>query len=187
LVLRASLPGDGAPWRQDRGFAGGVTLDAGSGMNGPGLRAGDVVIAVDGVSLDRWLARSSPYRPPLAAGPALTYRVRRGGVLLVAALAHLALTFPSPPVFLARRGWLIGLLYGVGLAVNPGGLVVYLLAGHSSVSGLQRYLGASGVVLWMLVLLAWAGIGRTAVLAARTRTVRAQVRFVGLALGVTVL
>src|SRR5258708_35962317 len=71
LVLRASLPGDGAPWRQDQGFSGGVTLDAGSGSHGPGLRAGDVVTAVDGGSLDRWLAHSSPRPPPLSAGNAL--------------------------------------------------------------------------------------------------------------------
>ncbi|HEV2452045.1 MAG TPA: histidine kinase [Streptosporangiaceae bacterium] len=238
-----------------------------------------MVTAVDGVSLDRWLVRSSPRRPPLAAGTALTYRLRRHGVVLdvpvrltgsdpvwarlrhqgaiglaavalvllggftvtrrpdhpsahallllgaglttgftfttlgwevahlvttpwlfvlgmaggvpgftvmVAALAHLALTFPSSPVFLARRGWLIGLLYGAGLAVNPGGVVVYLLAGHPTVSGLQRYLNASGVVLWILVLLALAGMTRTALLALRTTTIRAQVRLVGLALGITV-
>src|SRR5690349_14227603 len=68
LALRASLPGDGAPWRQDQGFLGGVTLDAGSGSGGPGLRASDVVTAVDGVSLDRWLAHMPLRRPPLAAG-----------------------------------------------------------------------------------------------------------------------
>lgn len=280
LVLRAALPGDGAPWRQDPGFQGGVTLDAGSASNGPGLRAGDVVVAVDGVSLDRWLARSPPRRPPLAAGTALVYRVRRDGgtldvpirlagsdpiwprlrrqgaiglaavalvflggfavarrpdhpgaralllfgagvatgltftavgwevahlvtapwlftlgmagsvvgfTVMIAALAQLALTFPSPPVFLARRGWLIGLLYGAALVVNPGVMMVYLLAGQPTLSGLQRLYNASGAILWMLALAALAGIARTAVLAWRSRTLRAQVRLVGLALAVTVL
>lgn len=280
LGLRASLPGDGAPWRQDQGFMGGVTLDAGSGSQGPGLRAGDVVTAVDGVALDRWLAHSSLRRPPLVAGTGLTYRVRRNGVVMdvpvrlagsdpvlarlrhqgaiglaavalvllggftvarrpdhpsahallllgaglttaftfttfgwevahlatapwlfalgmagaipgftvmAAALAHLALTFPSPPGFLARRGWLIGLLYVAGLAVNLGAVMVYLLAGHATVGGLQRWYGAAGVVLTVLVLLALAGIARTALLALGSKMARAQVRLVGPALGVTVL
>jgi two-component system NarL family sensor kinase len=280
LALRAWMPGDGAPWRQDQGFTGGVTLDAGYGSKGSALRAGDVVIAVDGVSLDRWLAHSSPPRPPLAAGTALTYRVRRRGVVLnvpvrlagsdpiwarlrhqgaiglaaaalvllggftvrqrpdhpsahallllgaglaagftfttvgwevahlvttpwllalgmagavpgftvmAAALAHLALTFPSPPLFLARRGWLIGLLYGTGLAVNLGAVMVYLLAGHATVGGLQRWYDASGVVLSALILLALAGLARTALLALRSTMVREQMRLVGSALGVTVL
>lgn len=279
LGLRASLPGDGAPWRQDQGFTGGVALDAGSGSHGAGLRAGDVVIAVDGVSLDRWLAHSSPRRPPLAAGTALTYRVRRNGAVLnvpirlvgsdpvwarlrhqggiglaavalvllggftvtrrpdhpsahallllgaglttaftftafgwevahlvtapwlfalgmagavpgftvmAAALAHLALTFPSPPVVLARQGWLIGLLYGAALAVNLGAVMVYLLAGHATIGGLQRWYGASGVVLTVLVLIALAGIARTALRALGSKLVRSQVRLVGSALGVTV-
>jgi two-component system NarL family sensor kinase len=280
LGLRASLPGDGAPWRQDQGFMGGVSLDAGSDSQGSGLRAGDVVTAVDGVSLDRWLAHSSPRRPPLAAGTALIYRVRRNGAVMdvpvrlagtdpvwarlrhqgaiglaavalvllggftlrrrpdhpsahallllgaglttaftfttlgwevahlvtapwlftlgmagavpgftvmAAALAHLSLTFPSPPVVLARRGWLIGLLYGVGLAVNLGAVMVYLLAGHATIGGLQRWYGASGVILSGLVLLALAGIARTALLARGSKMVRSQVRLVGSALGVTVL
>ncbi|HEY2309173.1 MAG TPA: ATP-binding protein [Streptosporangiaceae bacterium] len=110
-----------------------------------------------------------------------------GFTVMAAALAHLALTFPSPPVVLARRGWLIGLLYGAGLAVNFGAVMVYLLAGHATIGGLQRWYASSGVVLSALVLLALAGIARTALRALRSKMVRAQVRLVGSALGVTVL
>jgi hypothetical protein len=110
-----------------------------------------------------------------------------GFTVMAAALAHLSLTFPSPPVVLARRLWLIGLLYGAGLAVNLGAVMVYLLASHATIGGLQRWYGASGVVLTVLVWLALAGIARTALRALGSKMVRAQVRLVGPALGVTVL
>jgi hypothetical protein len=80
LGLRFALPGDGAPWRQDPGFSGGVTVDAAA--PGQGLRSGDVVYAVDGLPLDRWLASNSPHRPGLVSGARLTYSIRRRGVAL---------------------------------------------------------------------------------------------------------
>jgi signal transduction histidine kinase len=80
LGLRVSLPGDGAPWRQDPGFRSGVTIDAAPADSG--LRGGDVVTAVDGAGLDHWLAGAASDRPRLDAGVTLAYRVRRRGVML---------------------------------------------------------------------------------------------------------
>jgi signal transduction histidine kinase len=279
LALRAALPGDGAPWRQDPGFKGGITVDAAGRADASGLRAGDVVVAVKGVPLDRWLGQDSPPRPPLAAGTLLVYRVRRHGALLdvsvglgrhdpvrnrlarqapigavavaligigvfavarrpehpsaravlvfgaglataftftaaswevadvvttpwlfvvgmagtipaftvmIAALAHLTLTFPSSPAVLERRPWLVGVFYALGLAVNLGVVTGYLLSGRATLGGLQRWYSTSSFVLAAFVLLGLGGMVRTAVRAYRDTAERAKVRVVGLALLMTV-
>ena len=69
------------------------------------------------------------------------------------AVAHLALTFPSPPALLQRRPSLVGVLYGVALAVNVG-VVVYLLVGRATIAGLQRWYDVSSMVLTAMGLLA---------------------------------
>jgi two-component system NarL family sensor kinase len=278
LALRIALPGDAAPWLQDPGFKGGITLDGKASSDVPRLQAHDVVVAVNGEPLDHWLGHSAPARPVLAAGTALTYRVHRNGVvrdigvilarepvaerlrgqggvlggafallalggfvitrrpdhpaaqalllfgaaftaynLFVAveweaadvvaapamfvlgmagwivcltvfatAVAHLALTFPSPPALLHRRPWLVGVLYGVALAVNVG-VIVYLLVGRATIAGLQRWYDLSSMILTAMGLLAIAAIVRIGWHAWRDRLVRRQVRLVGLGLAVTVI
>lgn len=279
LALRVALPGDGAPWRQDPGFTAGVTVDPATA--GSGVRAGDVVVAVDGLPLDRWLARDSPRRPRLAAGQNLTYRISRGGivfdvpvrlsgaepvwsqvrhqggvgvaavallyiggftvrrrpdhlgaqallllgaalltafvftsaapwevaylvtspwlfefgmagafpafVVMALALAQLSWTFPSAPAILERHRWCIGLSYALVLASTLGVLLVYLLSGRATLDGLQNWYSFTSYVLSGLSALALVGVGRTIMRAARSAQLRAQVRIVGAALGVTVL
>src|SRR5712692_4217747 len=97
-----------------------------------------------------------------------------GFTVMATALAHLALTFPSPPVVLERRGWLIGLLYAFGLSVNLGVVMMYLLSGHSTIAGLQRWYDATSKVFWVPALLAFAGIARTGLRVLRSEAVRAQ-------------
>ncbi|HEX9413098.1 MAG TPA: hypothetical protein VF916_06300, partial [Ktedonobacterales bacterium] len=84
--LHLAAPSDGArlepsqyPWRTS-----GVALTVLHAQPG-GLRTGDVVVAVDGTSMESWaqaLANPTTARPRWHAGQVVTYTVVRGGVTL---------------------------------------------------------------------------------------------------------
>lgn len=78
LVVRAQVAGDGAPVLADPGFRHGLT--ANPLASNPSLRAGDVVVGVDGISVDGWLRRLG--RPD--STKQMSYLVdRRGGLATV--------------------------------------------------------------------------------------------------------
>jgi signal transduction histidine kinase len=109
-----------------------------------------------------------------------------GTAVMVTSLAYLVLTFPSPPTVLRRRPWLIGCLYGAGLA-GAVGVASYVLAGRVTVSGLHRWDDALTSIYDAMSVLVLAGIVRTALLARRHVAVRRQLALVGVALGVLVV
>lgn len=76
IAVRAESLTDGAPVITDAGFGAGLTVDPRPGDPSP-LRAGDVVVAIDGLPLDQWLAGDGPSRAPIRAGTELTYQVLR--------------------------------------------------------------------------------------------------------------
>ena len=78
LGIRSVAPSDGMPVSIDYGFAQGFTVDPVPSGRSP-LRPGDVVVAVEGIPLDRVLSGASVPHPGLRAGTEWQYRVVREG------------------------------------------------------------------------------------------------------------
>lgn len=81
ISWRASVPGDAAPVIADPGFRHGLTVDPLPGT-GNALRASDVVVAIDGTPIDRWLSGTA--KTPDGSATALAYRVRSASGVRVA-------------------------------------------------------------------------------------------------------
>lgn len=77
LALRITGRSDRAPVLADPGYRAGLAVDA-LVDRGPGLHAGDTVVAVDGVAIDDWLRGARP-RPAVDASDVVEYRVVRDG------------------------------------------------------------------------------------------------------------
>lgn len=76
--IRSVAPTDGAPVSIDYGFAQGLTVNPVPGDRSP-LRAGDVVVAVQGIPLDEVLQGAAVAHPRLRASTEWQYRVVRDG------------------------------------------------------------------------------------------------------------
>ena len=78
VAVRASLPTDGAPVLTDGGYANGFTVDPGASDPTP-LRKGDVVVGIEGITIDDVLRRTDHATPRLRAGETWRYDVLRDG------------------------------------------------------------------------------------------------------------
>ena len=76
--IRSVAPTDGAPVSIDYGFVQGLTVNPVAGDRSP-LRAGAVVVAVEGIPLDDILQGAPVPHPRLQAGTVWEYRVVRDG------------------------------------------------------------------------------------------------------------
>lgn len=253
-ALRAAVAWDRAPVTSEPGYAHGLTVEPRSAAGG-GLRAGDVVTAVNDTPVDEWLGHDGPTRPRVADGERFTYRVERdgqrldvsvtlqrgldaagltenGGILLTvlailgigaysvyrrpdesaarllliigagltayagfttygydaadvagarvvfvvglfgsvatlilwtAAVAHLALTYPSSASLLRTRPWLVRAMYAVAFTLGVGAQVVLLASGRASLSSWNALASVSDFVLWTLGVFTLGGLIRTVV------------------------
>jgi signal transduction histidine kinase len=104
-----------------------------------------------------------------------------------AAAAHLALTFPAPPVALDRRPRLIAAVYVVSFALTAGVQAALLLSGRATLTRFDDLATIAGLVLTVLVLLTLAGLVRTLLRATRDPAARAQGILVASGLTITVV
>lgn len=208
IAIRSSLPTDGAPVFVDPGFSRGFTLDV-RPDEPSALQRDDVVIAVDGISVDRLLRNLGPEVVDLRAGTELRYRVLRDGEAIEvpvrlhkdggSVVEHLRET--ATPV-----GSLIVLLLGAytvfrrpeqpaarALLLMGSGLTAYEIFGvvSSDVADLvaARWLFVPGIAGTFIALVTWSTAGAHLVLMFPTapRALRARPWLIGLLYAVSLI
>lgn len=140
---------------------------------------GDVVFQQISVEV-AWVV-SRPSLALVGAAAALMARMA-----WLASFATLAVTFPSPPLLLRRRPWLVLGPYAAGL-LNVALLLLTALIGHATLARLDMINGVADATYWAFALLTLAGLGRTVYLARRDGSLRRQAALVGIALATTIL
>ena len=108
-------------------------------------------------------------------------------ILWTAAVAHLALTYPTPVTLLQRRPWLVPVSYAGALALTVGAQALLFASGRATLSSWNALTNLSDVILWALGVVTLVGLVRTVMRIRREPASGRQGAIVALGLAITIV